>query len=92
MINFGLGIDSKYNNRIVSFAKDKNPNFIWIGTWGGLVKYNVQAFTYSLYSNNQLDQNSLSDNKISTLLSDKFNNLWVGTQEKGIKMQFFIYL
>jgi ligand-binding sensor domain-containing protein len=83
-----FGNDSRYNNRVVSFAKDQNSDFIWIGTWGGLVKYNVHNFTYSLYNNNELDQSSLSDNKISYLLSDKNKNLWIGTQDKGINIYF----
>lgn len=87
-LNFGSGIDSKYNNRIVSFAKDQNTSYIWIGTWGGLLKYNIHTFTYTVHNNNILDQNSLSDNKISCLLSDKHHNLWIGTQDKGINIYF----
>lgn len=80
--------DSRYINRIVSFAKDKNSNFIWIASWGGLVKYNTKTLTYTLFSNNELDQSSLSGNKISHLLSDKNNNLWIGTQDKGVNIYF----
>ncbi len=83
-----FGNESRYNNRVVSFAKDKTDNFLWIGTWGGLAKYDIKTLTYTLYSNNQLDQNSLSDDKISYLLSDKQKNLWIGTQDKGINIYF----
>ncbi|MES2514790.1 MAG: two-component regulator propeller domain-containing protein, partial [Bacteroidota bacterium] len=80
--------NARYNNRIVSFAKDKNPDILWIATWGGLIKYNIQTLSFTQFSNNELDQNSLSDNKISHLLCDKNNNLWIGTQDKGLNIYF----
>ena len=88
IINFDFGSDSRYSSRIVSYSKDQDENYIWIGTWGGLIKYNVSNGTSILIKNNELDQNSLSNDKISYLLTDKRKNLWVGTLDKGICIYF----
>lgn len=88
VINFDFGSDSKYINRIVSFSKDQNPNYIWIGTWGGLIKYNINNGTYNLSKHDDLDQNSISNDKISYLLTDNSKNIWVGTLDKGINIYF----
>ena len=37
---------------------------------------------------NELDQNSISNNKVSFLFSDKQKNIWVGTNENGINIYF----
>jgi ligand-binding sensor domain-containing protein/serine phosphatase RsbU (regulator of sigma subunit) len=86
VINFGL--ESKYNNRIVSFTAIQDSSYVWIGTWGGLVKYNITNGTYAISTNDQSNPGSLSDNKISYLLTDNQNNLWVATQDKGINIYF----
>ncbi len=85
-INFG--IESRYINRVVSFVNDQNPNFLWVGTWEGLLKFNILTNSFSSLKNNELDQNSLSNNKISYLFSDKQKNIWIGTYENGINIYF----
>ena len=85
-INFGH--DSRYSNRVVSFVIDKNPDILWIGTWEGLVKFNISTNTFSVLKNNELDQNSLSNNKISCLFLDKQKNIWLGTNENGVNIYF----
>lgn len=81
-----------YNNRIMAFKKDKNPNFIWIATWGGLMKYNIKTGANELSTYNEFDQNSLSDNKTSCILTDKQKNLWVGTEDNGLNINFSSYI
>jgi ligand-binding sensor domain-containing protein/serine phosphatase RsbU (regulator of sigma subunit) len=79
---------SKYNNRIVDFSKESNSDFIWIGTWAGLIKYNISSGLFQTTLNNPLDQNSISDNYISCLFSDNQKNLWIGTNNKGLNIYF----
>ena len=64
--------------RIISFLK-KTPNRheIWIGTSGGIYKWEGQSIT--LYTNNPLNPESLVDNNTQTATIDKFGTLWVGT-------------
>ena len=88
IINFDFGSDSRYSNRIVSYSNDQDENYIWMGTWGGLIKYNINNGSSTLIKNNELDQNSLSNDKINFLLTDKRKNLWVGTLDKGISIYF----
>jgi ligand-binding sensor domain-containing protein len=87
-ITFGNEVDSKYNNRIVSFAKDEKNKTLWIGTWGGLIKYNYLNETFTIIKNNELDQNSISNDKISCILTDNRKNIWVGTSDKGVNIYF----
>lgn len=86
VIDFGL--QQRYNNRITSFMTDADKNFVWIGTWGGLVKYKLSDKSYEVYSRNEYDFNSLSDNKVSCLMLDKQKNIWVGTQDNGLNIYF----
>ena len=83
-----LGTASRYINRVVSIKKDKDLNTLWIGTWEGLIKYNINNNSFFVIKNNELDQNSLSNNKISFLFIDINSNLWIGTNENGINVYF----
>lgn len=88
VINFDSGPESRYNNRIVSYSKDQNSDYLWLGTWGGLIKYNLKDGSFNLIKHDDFDQNSLSNDKISFLLTDNRKNLWVGTLDKGINIYF----
>ncbi len=64
------------NNSVVSLWQEPGGT-IWLGTWGGLHRYNppeLVSFT---------TKDGLSDNRISCMLGDREGNLWVGT-EKGL--------
>lgn len=84
-ISFGL---NNLNNRIRSFASSQEPNHLWIGTWGGLVDYTLDSETYTFSTNDLSNPNSLSDNKISCLFTDKLKNLWIATEDKGVNIYF----
>jgi len=60
---------------IFCFCQD-HERFIWIGTAGGLNRYDGVGFT--VYKFDQADPASLSSSYISALYEDKRNNLWVG--------------
>ncbi len=65
------------SNQVTGILQDVN-GFIWVGTDGGLNRYNgIQFDTYSHESN---DENSLSDNYVGYLFQDSGNNLWIGTR------------
>ena len=64
--------------RIISFLKKTpNRNEIWIGTSGGIIKW--EGTTTTLYTNNPLNPESLVDNNIQTATIDRFGSLWIGT-------------
>jgi ligand-binding sensor domain-containing protein/serine phosphatase RsbU (regulator of sigma subunit) len=83
-----LNLSNQSQARIVSFAKEKNTNQIWIGTWEGLVKYDIKKGSSITFKSNELDRNSLSNNKISCLITDNQQNIWIGTQDKGVNIYF----
>ena len=72
--SFDLSKFTDFNHRaswVNSIEKDKNGN-VWIGTLGGLLKYDGSQFTLI----NERD--GLQDNSITELYSDD-DGLWVGT-------------
>jgi len=62
---------------VSAFAQDRS-GYIWMGTSNGLNRYDGQHCL--LFEHDPLDSNSLSDNRILSLLADTSGMLWVGTQ------------
>ncbi|MFH1195476.1 MAG: two-component regulator propeller domain-containing protein [bacterium] len=61
---------------------------IWIGTFGeGIFSLNPADYSFTNYKNNPLNENSILDNEVMSLLQSKGNLLWVGTHlGKGISI------
>ncbi|MEN2413147.1 two-component regulator propeller domain-containing protein [Flavobacterium mesophilum] len=60
--------------------KTEGP-ILWIGTFGkGLIRYNTINKTFDLIGNDDTKPVFLTNNIIRTILVDKQNSLWVGTQ------------
>ncbi len=73
-----LKLPKSKGTRFISFLKKTpNRNEIWIGTLGGIYKWEGQSIT--LYTNNPLNPESLVDNNTQTASIDKFGSLWIGT-------------
>ncbi len=79
---------NRYNNRIKRFVNTGDSTKLIFGTWGGLVKFNLKDFSHTIEKKSETSVNSLSSDKISTILKDKQNNLWVGTEENGLNIYF----
>ena len=67
------------NNMIEAISQDRF-GYMWIGTLGGLHKYDGVNLKVYLSSN---DSTSLSGNRVSCLFEDKQGRFWIGT-ENGI--------
>lgn len=85
--NFGY-LPEKLNTpsikHIRSILLDKD-NDLWIGTDGeGVFRYNKKSNTYSHYTHNSQNSNSISSNKISYLFEDSKGFIWIGTGNSGI--------
>jgi len=52
--------------------------FLWIGTQGGLNRYD--GYTFSVYRNSVEDSNSLHDNYVQAIYEDRNAMLWIGTR------------
>jgi len=78
------------NNRITTIIGDKKSqdNFIWIGTDGGgfskLWSKNENQHYFEHYQHNPNNENSLSDNNVTSLLQDKNGIIWIGTKNGGL--------
>jgi ligand-binding sensor domain-containing protein/signal transduction histidine kinase/DNA-binding response OmpR family regulator len=61
--------------------KGSNNDILWLGTFGkGLIQYDLSKKTYQIIGNDNYSDNFLSNNRIRTLLIDKKDNIWIGTQ------------
>jgi signal transduction histidine kinase/ligand-binding sensor domain-containing protein/DNA-binding response OmpR family regulator len=71
--------------RIETLTTDALGN-IWAGTRGnGLIKITNNKIA-SDYTNDYLDNKSISDNIINSLMIDKTGVLWIGTESRGCNM------
>ena len=68
------------HNYVACVVSDKF-NVKWIGTEGGITKYNGKTFEYIKPGKNYPD---LKNENIEKLFVDKDNNLWIGTKSGGI--------
>lgn len=65
---------------------DANKN-IWLGTSGkGLTQYEPATNSWTIFNTNSVGNNSISSNRIMSLLVDDENELWVGTQDDGLNI------
>jgi ligand-binding sensor domain-containing protein len=72
------------NSSITSFAEEKNGN-LWIGTdGGGLCYFNRETGQFYNFYQDEKNANSLSDNRVLSLLLDHENTLWIGTYLGGL--------
>lgn len=72
------------NSSITSFAEEKNGN-LWIGTdGGGLCYFNRATGQFFNFFQDERNTNSLSDNRVLSLLLDNENTLWIGTYLGGL--------
>ncbi|MBN2365675.1 MAG: hypothetical protein JXL67_05880 [Calditrichaeota bacterium] len=68
---------------ILAITQDEN-GFLWIGTQEGLNRYD--GYNFVIYKFDPYHQNSISDNWITSLLLDRENNLWIGTNAGGLNL------
>ncbi len=85
---FSFNEKNRYNNRVKCLSVSADSTILWFGTWGGLVKFNLQNQTYTIEQKNESTIYSISSNKIGCLLKDKQQNLWLGTEENGVNIFF----
>lgn len=69
--NFSLE-EGLIQSQVYTICQDKNGN-LWIGTLGGISKYNGKQFE-SISTND-----GLIDNSVTSIIEDKQGNVWVGT-------------
>lgn len=77
-INFqSITIDDGLSQSLAEYIYQDSLGYIWIGTNDGLNRYNGNEF--KVYKNIKNDENTISNNMISSLVEDSNKNLWIGT-------------
>lgn len=64
----------------VNAMLEDSKGYLWIGTNGGLSRFDGIKFT------NYTSENGLSDNHVKAICEDNHNNIWVGTSEGSVCM------
>ena len=78
-INFkSITIDDGLSQSLAEYIYQDSLGYIWIGTNDGLNRYNGNEF--KIYKNIKNNDNSISNNNISSLVEDNDKNLWIGTE------------
>lgn len=73
-------------NVIYQVAPDpNNPNILWVGGPGmGVARFDMLTESFTSYQNDPRDPHSLSDDQITSLLTDRSGTMWAGTAGAGL--------
>lgn len=69
------------HNEVTSIVQD-HDGFIWIGTRGGLNRYD--GYEFKIFNQVPGDSNSLVNPSVESLFVDSKGNLWIGTKSGGV--------
>lgn len=69
------------HNEVTSIVQD-NDGFVWIGTRGGLNRYD--GYDFKIFNQVPGDSNSLVNPSIESLFVDKKGNIWIGSKSGGV--------
>ncbi len=72
-------------NGSVAVIQRTSDGSFWLGTSNGGIKiYDKNLSKFKLFTNDPLDNSSLSDDYVKTLYEDDQNNIWLGTISRGL--------
>ncbi len=71
------------NNSVFSFEQD-SLGYMWIGTFGGLNRYDGTEFI--TYKPDPADKNSITSSIIFDICEDSQNRVWIGTDGGGLNL------
>lgn len=75
-----LKMRSNFKGRVQVYAVLADSSAVWVGTnGGGLVYYNPINKKERVFTSSAENPNSIIGNYVSSIVKDKFGNLWVGT-------------
>ena len=74
-----LGIEHGLSNNSVRTILQDSKEFMWLGTYDGLNRYDGN--TFKIFRNKYNDSLSLINNVLSVLEEDKAHQIWIGTRQ-----------
>ena len=80
--HYGVGAEGLSNGYIYGLVEDPlDPDVFWIGTKGGLNRFDRRTETYTYYQHDPKDPQSLSHNGVNTLIQDSQDPhmLWIAS-------------
>ena len=74
------------NDRVMSILEDPDEagRVLWIGTYGGLNRFDRSTGVFSHYKHDPKDPASLSHDEINVIYEDRSDVLWLGTRGGGL--------
>lgn len=82
--------DQSLNNNFVRTLNFDSNGLLWIGTWNGLCYINPDSVInkkdveFTRYFNDPKNPESLSGNKVLSIIEDKNGKIWIGTMFHGL--------
>lgn len=67
-------------NNYINVIYEDNKGYLWIGTRGGLHKFDPGKEIFTVYKHNPQDHNSISHNNVHSIFEDSEGILWIGTR------------
>jgi signal transduction histidine kinase/ligand-binding sensor domain-containing protein/DNA-binding response OmpR family regulator len=72
------------NGTEVNYIAGDDQGLIWIGSLNGLYVYNIQADSFSVYTHENRNHQSISSNWLRCIYIDKRGIYWFGTYQGGV--------
>lgn len=82
-INHFTTKDGLSQSFVLSILQD-SKGFMWLGTQGGLNRYD--GYQFISYKSNPTDTTTISGNVIRGLVEDKYGNIWIATNHYGVNV------
>ncbi|NQZ09242.1 MAG: GGDEF domain-containing protein, partial [Algicola sp.] len=77
------GRQSLSHNVVTALYQDV-AGYLWVGTVGGLNRFDIEKQQFTVYQYQINDPYSISHNSVRTIIEDQWGSLWVGTQGGGL--------
>jgi signal transduction histidine kinase/ligand-binding sensor domain-containing protein len=78
--------DSLNPEDMVRDVYEDRDGTLWVGSQGGLLRFNPQTETFTLYAHEPGNARSLSHQEISSIYQDRSGRLWVATDGGGLNL------
>ena len=77
--------NTKLNYKVISSIIEDDAQNLWIATEGGGVNFlNRKTGSFTYYTNNKNNPNSLSTDNVKSMIRTNDGNFWIGTHDGGL--------